>query len=225
VASVGEGKKAESRVPKDRAAPVQYAMRTEFVADCHLLRAMLMPWVCDWAEAQAQLPLKDGTLEYVTDVDVVFSVVPKGPHLGEIRWLLNCIVDCHVAAESVARVDEYTGERVGHDELKRLMCRPPEDVITRARDSMKACYQDETRNLETVERLNAEMGDEAAYLKRLRAHYAKFWREHFAEPQDKDNLQMAAVAGAYFASAWRDGRPNLTKRDIEGILATTRRES
>jgi len=213
------------RKPIDPSASVRYAMRTEYVSDCHLLRAILMPWAYDWAETRAQLPLDDGTPAYLPDVDVVFSVVQGGPHLDEIRWLFNCIVDCHVAAESVALADEYTGDRIHYDELDRLMRRPSDNVIKRARDSMKACYQEETRNLETVERLNAEMGDEAAHLKRLRAHHAEFWREHFAEPQDKDHLQMAAVAGAYLASAWRDGRPNLTKRDIEGILAATRRES
>lgn len=105
------------------------------------------------------------------------------------------------------------------------MCRPPEDVITRARDSMKACYQEETRSLETVERLNAEVGDDAAYLKRHRARYAKFWREHLVAPRDKNNAQMAAVAGAYLASAWQGGRPTLAKRDVDGILAAAQRES
>lgn len=132
-----------------------------------------MPWACDWAETQAQLPLDDGTPAFIPDVDVEFAVIQGGPHLGEIRWLFKGIVDCHVAAESVALVDDYTGERIDYRELERLKCRPPDNVIKRARDSMKACYQ-ETRNLETVELLNAEMGDEAPHRKRLRAHYAQF---------------------------------------------------
>jgi hypothetical protein len=152
-------------------------------------------------------------------VDVVFSVVQGGPSLAEIRWLFNSIVDCHVATESVSLASEYTGERVHYAELSRLVRRPPDRVIEQARDSLKACYQKDTRNVETVERLNAEMGDEAAYVKRLRAHYAQFWRDHFAKPQDKDNLQMAAVAGAYMASAWKDGKATLRKKDIQGILA------
>lgn len=112
VASAGEGKQDERRVPRDRAAPIHYAMRAECPPDCDLMRAILAPWVCVWAELQAQVPSKDGTCIYISDVGVAFSVVPEGPHLGEIRWLLNCIVDGHVAAESVSLDEEYTGERV-----------------------------------------------------------------------------------------------------------------
>lgn len=224
VSPVAGSKKRASRKPVDPAASVRYAMRTECAADCHLLRAILLPWACGWAETQAQLPLDDGTPAYLPDVDVVFSVIQGGPNLGEIRWLFSCIVDCHVAAESVALADEYTGNRIDYDKLEQLMCRPSDDVIKRARDTMKGCYE-RTRNLETVERLNAEMGDEAAYVKRLRARHAQFWREHLAAPKGKDSPQMEAVAGAYLASAWKDGKPTLREKDIEGILAAAARSS
>lgn len=197
-------KKQQKRTRVDPTASVRYAMRTECAVDCHFLRAILMPWACDWAETQAQLPLDDGTPAYLPDVDVVFSVIQGGPHLGEIRWLFDCIVDCHVASQSVALVDDYTGERIDYRELERLKCRPSDAVIKRARESLRLLYAEDTRGAETVERLNAEMGDEEAYLKRLRTFHAEFWRNHFAEPQDKENAQMAAAAGMVLAEEiWR----------------------
>lgn len=90
--------------------PSTYKFRAECATDAQVVRAVLLPWLLHWSEQRENLEYEG--VEYpAPDVDVEFSVLPSGPSLNEIRWLLDGIDNCHVAAESIEHVTQYTGER------------------------------------------------------------------------------------------------------------------
>jgi glutamate/tyrosine decarboxylase-like PLP-dependent enzyme len=81
-----------------------------------------------------------------------------------LRWLIDAIVDCHVAAQSLAEAQAYTGERVSHEEMAALMRRPGDDVVAQARDAVRGVRnhiaEQFDRFEEAAERFDAELGRE-----------------------------------------------------------------
>jgi hypothetical protein len=140
--------------------PAQYAMRAECQADCALMRAVLGSWVTMWREDRCELPGSDGKSYPIPDVDLVFSMSADAPNLNEIRWLLDQLDDCHVGAQTVAYVADYTGER-DYEETDRLMRRPNNKVIEAARECAKRhklALRGNSRSINhAIERLDAEI--------------------------------------------------------------------
>jgi hypothetical protein len=183
----------------------QYALRVECESDCYAIRAVLAPWLVIWREDQAVLTGTDGRLSWLPDRDVLFSLRSDGPCLEEVRWLIDAIIDCHVAAQSLSEVVCYTGERLLHDEMDDHVRRPTEQVIVKARDAARQAqsflaYQFD-RFEEAAERFDSELGHEAPYTKRLQERYAAFWRDHLARPEEQDNETLAQAAGVLLAEA------------------------
>jgi hypothetical protein len=183
----------------------QYALRVEWESDCVAIRAVLAPWLVIWREDQAVLTGTDGRPSWLPDLDVLFSLRSDGPCLQEVRWLIDAIVDCHVAAQSLSEVASYTGERLPHDEMDDHMRRPADQVIAAARDSARKAKSFLSHQFdrfeEAAERLDAELGDDAPYTKRLQERYARFWRDHLAKPQERANEALAQAAGLMLAEA------------------------
>src|SRR5690349_18862309 len=90
-------------------APAQYAMRAECQADSVQMRAVLGLWLTMWREDQCGVAGPYDGSHMLPDVDIMFSLRAHAPTLEEVRWLLDHLVDCHVGAETVSRVSEYTG--------------------------------------------------------------------------------------------------------------------
>lgn len=149
-------------------APAQFAMRTECSVDCVLIRAALGRWVTMWREDRSEFIALDGTTHSLPDMDVVFSLKASAPSLKEVRWLLECLIDCHVAAETLMPVHEYTGERVYRDGLVGLLERPSDAFIKEARDcarKTKSCLRAEFgRMSDAANRWNAELGNVEGHL-------------------------------------------------------------
>ena len=103
--------------------PAQYAMRTECSADSIVIKAALASWVTMWREDSIFLPNADGVSWRLPDLDVVFSLQAAAPGLNQLRWLIDSLMDCHVAAQTLMLRDAYTGERL-YDELDELLERP-----------------------------------------------------------------------------------------------------
>lgn len=183
----------------------QYALRVEWESDCFAIRAVLAPWLVVWREDQAVLTGTDGSPSWLPDRDVLFSLRSGGPCLEEVRWLIDAIVDCHVASQSLAEAACYTGERLPHDEMDDHMRRPSDEVIAMARDSARKAQSflanQFDRFEEAAERFDAELGHDAPYEKRLQERYARFWRDHLAKPEQRGDDALAQAAGALMAAA------------------------
>lgn len=186
----------------------QYALRVEWESDCFAIRAVLAPWLVIWREDHAFLNGRDGGRGWLPDRDVLFSLRSDGPRLEEVRWLIDAIIDCHVAAQSLAEAKSYTGERVPYDEMAVFMHRPSDDVIVQARDAVRDVRnyiaEQFDRFEEAAERFDAELGHDGPYVARLQRRYADMWRTHWARPEDRDNDALAAAAGAALArTSWQ----------------------
>ena len=125
----------------EQAAGTKYGLRTECRFDCMLIIAMLRTWLLSWKESSGYQH-DDGYVDingviwssqnWALDTDVQFIIMSDGPGLNEIRWLLNELVDCHVAAESVNFLEIYTGERMCHDEFEETAVLPNKGMILMA---------------------------------------------------------------------------------------------
>jgi len=79
-----------------------YCFRVEFSHDLLPLR-----WMLNWAiEKWWSSPVCPGG-----DADAKVTLKPGALSLKEIRWLFDKVADCHVAVQTVALEDDYTGER------------------------------------------------------------------------------------------------------------------
>jgi hypothetical protein len=204
-----EAKVLENLASIDHCSAVpQYAMRVECEADSLVIRAVLARWVTTWREDQSPFIAPDGQTCWLPDKDIVFTLRPEAPSLSEVRWLIDAIIDCHVAAQSLSDAKSYTGERVPHDEMAAFTQRPGDDVVVQARDAVR-----DIRNYiagqfdrfeEAADRFDAELGHDGPYVARLQRRYADMWRTHWARPEDRDNDALAAAAGAALArTSWR----------------------
>lgn len=182
----------------------QYALRVEWESDCLAIRAVLAPWLVIWREDHTFLFSPDSRPDWLPDRDVLFSLRSDAPSLKEVRWLIDAIVDCHVASQSLSEAACYTGERLPYDKMDDHMCRPTNEVIAMARDSARDSQRflaDQfDRFEEAAERFDAELGHDGPYAKRLRERHARFWREHLARPEERDNEALAQAAGAMLAA-------------------------
>lgn len=162
----------------------QYALRVEFEADCLTICAVLGPWLTVWREDYALLR-DDGSPAAWPDKDVVFSLCADGPTLAEARWLIDSIVDCHVAAESLAEAGSYTGARIPYDEMHQHMSRPSDVVIERARDAARGMQtflsNQFDRLVEVAEKLDADLGHAGPYRKRRAERFDKFLHSYLAQ--------------------------------------------
>lgn len=96
---------AERRLPKPTPPGAEdrtYCFRVEFEHDLYPLSHMLR-WATETWWSSPLCP--------TCDADVKMTLKPDTLTLDEIRWLLACVTDCHVAVETVELEREYTGKR------------------------------------------------------------------------------------------------------------------
>jgi hypothetical protein len=196
-------------------SPAQYAMRAECQADCVQMRALLGVWVTMWREDRCEVEGADGKPYRIPDVDIAFSLSADAPSLNEVRWLLDKLIDCHVAAQSVNHATQYTGERC-YDALDDLMQQPSDDTIRHARDSARrtkaGLRADFTRLDDAIERLDAELDcDPRRMEKRAREIAERLLKRDGGRPAYTRNRQEAIQLGRQFAK-----REYLDSRNIRG---------
>lgn len=130
---------------KKIAAGTIYQLRAEFKGDCDHIQAILLPWLVSWKEAislqdESSFIQSDGVIwvekPCVLDPVVRFIIVDGGPNLNQIRWFIDKLIDCHVAAETVNTRELYTGERI-YEELDSLMTVPPTVMIEKAEKKLE----------------------------------------------------------------------------------------
>lgn len=191
-----------AKIVEERANGIHYGMRVEFRDDSDLIFGLLRPWVLSWQEASTwefdDSHVDDKGLYWTSrtwgaDSNIEFIVRKDGPALNELRWLINTLVDRHVPAQTVAPIDTFTGERIGGDVLDEIAVPPNADVVNAAINSLKRLSESFKivldSSLETTERLQAQLGDEEPYKRRIAHRQARFWLEHLAEKRDGIDLK------------------------------------
>lgn len=183
----------------------RYALRAEYHSDCDSIFIILKPWLLSWKEA-AGWELDDSHVDssgkhwasrsWAMDTDVEFILKEQGPILNQIRWLINTIVDRHTPAQTVALLEDFTGERINHDVLSEIANPPSKKMIQAAVQSIE-----EQKKLlgiradscqETIERLKAHLGDKEPYMRRVANRTAESLIEHIFDKKEKVNqLKLA----------------------------------
>lgn len=150
-------KKTKAVANKSNLAAQQYKLRTECRTDCVYIRAVLLPWLQMWSEKSGWEPWSEESQEpegnswnWSADTDVEFTLVAGAPQLSEIRWLINSIADCHVAAETVEVSERYTGERL-YDRLDSQLETPTKEVIMVAKGVVSRAAELHELNRETMQ--------------------------------------------------------------------------
>lgn len=117
-----------------------YKFRAECAADAQAVRAVLLPWLMDWQETRDNMNYEDA-LHAMPDMTVEFSLVEEGPSLDEMLWLLDGIDNCHVASDTLATIESYTGERRFRGTFESPAKPPSKEVLRRALVAVRARQQ------------------------------------------------------------------------------------
>lgn len=120
---------------KTKTQPTEFKMRAECVSDALIIKGALQPWLLDWQSHDLIVEHK-GESHTLPDVEVQFSVGPRGPCLAQLQWTFDNLQDCHVAAETVALAKDYTGERVALDNAASRPERPTSEQLRQMQASV-----------------------------------------------------------------------------------------
>lgn len=77
----------------------------------------------------------------MSDVTVEFSIVAEGPSLGEMLWLVDAIDNAHIAGDTLATVESYTGERTHRRAFEAPATRPGKEALSRALQAVRTRQQ------------------------------------------------------------------------------------
>ena len=113
-----------------------FEFRGECSADAQAVRSVLLPWLMDWQEVRSNLDY-EGKSYAMAAVNVVFSLINEGPSLNEMLWLIDAIDNCHIAAETLSRKDNFTGERQKRETFGFPAQRPSDDILQRVNAAVK----------------------------------------------------------------------------------------
>ncbi|OOG58015.1 hypothetical protein B0E49_04065 [Polaromonas sp. C04] len=129
-----------------------FKFRAECAADAQVIRAVLLPSLLHWQETRDTLE-HDGGLHALPDVTVEFSILAGGPALDEIWWLVDCVCNCHVAAESIELIENYTGERKTRRRFEAPARMPSRELLRQAVAAVKRRQEVLRLELERVQQL------------------------------------------------------------------------
>ena len=120
-----------------QAAGIAYQLRTECRCDCEVIRAILRPWLVSWKETSGYTHDdshigEDGviwaSMNWNSNTEAQFIFGEGAPGLDEIRWLIDKLTDCKIAAQTVNTRESYTGDSIDYRALK-ILARPPSTAL------------------------------------------------------------------------------------------------
>lgn len=114
---------------------VEYKLRAECMWHATLILGVLQVWLLR-AEIGQVTVLRRGKLVMLPEVEVQLSIREDGPDLGELQWLIDGLGACTMAAETVAPIQHYTGNRVPLDVTDSLPRRPQPSLRVTAMTAM-----------------------------------------------------------------------------------------
>jgi len=111
--------------------PRTYSFRAECAFDAIAIRSTLLPWVMNWSEKRENL-VHLGEEFGDPNVVVEFDLLEWGPTFSEVLWLIDGIDNCHIAADTLAPTDEFTGERETRSAHQSKAQRPRDEILKSA---------------------------------------------------------------------------------------------
>lgn len=87
-----------------------YDAHCECDADAQLVRAVFLPWTLDFLVTRDVIE-HGGQELALGGVTVEFRLCEGAPTYFELLWLVDSLVGCHVASQTLAPKIDYTGER------------------------------------------------------------------------------------------------------------------
>ena len=193
---------SEQRV-QDLSMGTRYRLRVEFRGDCDPIKAILGPWILTWYESDgcedddSYIDAKGkywSSRNWGFNTDVQFIIKSGGPSLNEIRWLINTITDCHVAAQTVEPIETYNGERMDNNLLENSLVRPHKEMIQSALASIvraKGIHKSRVEFFDEIEELiQAHMGNPVSYMKKEASRQAQIFidNKNFTEKIELEKL-------------------------------------
>lgn len=109
----------------------EYKMRADCQSDADLIRACLAPWLERWQVFECHLE-HEGKALWIPDVVIEFTIAEDGPGKGELKWMVSDLEGCHVAAESLDGVLEYTGKRHDLDDADCIVGAPAPEMLNQS---------------------------------------------------------------------------------------------
>ena len=164
-----------------------------------------------WREEHAVFTQADGTSWVVPDMDIVFSLKSEAPNLNELRWLVDSLIDCHVAAQTLMPAKEYTGDRIPYDELALLVERPCDAHLEKARSCSRRTKAGLRRTFFYMDyaamKFDAETGNVEPFLASEARRFAASGLDEYAgEEWWQDPVARLACARSIVEAEWRRGR-------------------
>ena len=186
---------------------VTYALRVECQTDAFLIRAAVADWVYSWKETWATW---DGKRTF-PDMNVEFQLAWNPPRFTELQWIISCIPDCHVAAESFRPIQSYTGERTHYEKLNSTMKIPSIETIKKAKAGVEITLKWlpilKDGLLNPQRRFTAELGKPKAYLASEAKRFAYFYKFKSAQtgcdPVSEDTARKLGMQDAHTACEHR----------------------
>jgi hypothetical protein len=124
--------------PRSRSAAVEgvtYRACVECQMDAMLVHAMLSPWLENWSQPLAPMA-RNEIMPGPVGCELEFRLGGDGPNPHELLWLFDALPNGHVAADTLARAEHYTGVRRVHDAFDAPAQRPSGEVLDIARQSL-----------------------------------------------------------------------------------------
>ena len=119
---------------------VNYRARVECQMDATLVHAMLSPWLENWSQPVAPTATNEVAPGPV-GCELEFRLGGDGPKLHALLWLLDALPNCHVAADTLAHAEHYTGVRRFHDAFAAPAERPSCEVLDLACQALGRYHQ------------------------------------------------------------------------------------
>ena len=113
----------------------EYKMRADDQSDADIIRAQLAPWLKRWQVSECHL-VHEGKPLWIPDVTIEFTIADGGPTKGELKWLVNSIDGCRIAAESLDGGAEYTGERYALEDSDCIVVAPTPEKLKKSLDNL-----------------------------------------------------------------------------------------
>lgn len=90
--------------------PIRYRLDAECAKDAERVRAILLPYLTAWQ--MKSVPYSINGIPYLLPgVEFEFEIAPGGPDYATLLWLIDRLPNCHVASDTVALIEDYSGER------------------------------------------------------------------------------------------------------------------
>lgn len=128
---------------------IEYKFRAEREEHARLIHGVLRPRLLRWSVEHVTMAHGAGMV-LLPDVEVEFTLNEDGPSRGELQWLIAALDGCSVAAQTLARIENYTGLCVPLEETDCIPREPDPRHIPAILSAVERMNKEADEQLELV---------------------------------------------------------------------------